>query len=250
MGLLDGKVAIVTGAGGGFGKGIAEAFVAEGASVVVADIDGAAARAVATRLGPGASPFTCDVSIRRDVDALVAHAVGGFGPPAIVVNNAGVTHTNQSMLTVDEATFDRVFAVNVKAIYHMAQAVVPILRERRRGVILNVGSTAALRPRPGLVWYNASKAAVSNISKTMALELAPDGIRVNAICPVLGETGLFKQFVGPDDTPDRRARLLATIPLGRFSQPRDVAAAAVFLASDAAEFLTGIELPVDGGRSI
>jgi len=250
MGLLEQKIAIVTGAGGGFGKGIAEAYVREGARVVVADIDAAAAAAVATALGVAASAFTCDVARRQDVDALVAHTVATFGIPDIVVNNAGITHTNQPMLNVDEALFDRILAVNVKSIFHMTHAVLPLMRQQKRGVILNVGSTAGIRPRPGLVWYNASKAAVNNISKGMAVELGPEGIRVNAICPVLGETGLFTQFMGVPDTAENRARFLSSIPLGRFSQPRDVAAAALFLASDAAEFFTGVELPVDGGRVV
>jgi 3-oxoacyl-[acyl-carrier protein] reductase len=247
---LADKIAIVTGAGSGFGKGIAEAYVTEGARVVIADINPESVRRVAVELGANAIAVTCDVSNGAQVQALVDACVSRFGTPDIVVNNAGITHTNGSLLAVDEATFDRIFAVNVKSIYHMAQAVVPLMRQQGHGVILNVGSTAALRPRPGLVWYNATKAAVNNISKSMALELAPDKIRVSAICPVMGETGLMAQFMGVPDTPENRAKFLATIPLGRFSTPRDVAAAAVFLASDAAEFLTGVELPVDGGRIV
>jgi 3-oxoacyl-[acyl-carrier protein] reductase len=251
MGQLSNKVAIVTGAGGGFGAGIAQAYVAEGAQVVVADINGGAARAVAEALGPAASAFTCDVSRRADIDALVAHTVATFGIPHIVVNNAGTTHRNQPMLGVDEATFDTVFAVNVKSIFHMTHAVLPLLRQRGTGgVILNIGSTAGIRPRPGLSWYNASKGAVNVLSKSMAVELGPEQIRVNAICPVMGVTGLFEQFMGAPDTPENRARFQSTIPIGRFSQPSDVAAACVFLASDAAAFLTGIEFPVDGGRTI
>jgi 3-oxoacyl-[acyl-carrier protein] reductase len=250
MGQLAGKVAIVTGAGSGFGEGIARAYVAEGARVVLADINPEAVRRVAAELGASASAFICDVSDGAQVQALVDHCVAGFGDPEIVVNNAGIAHTNTSLLAIDEATFDRVFAVNVKSVYHMARAVVPLLRRRGGGAIINIGSTAGLRPRPGLTWYNASKAAVNNISKTMAVELAPDQIRVNAICPVLGETGLMTQFMGVPDTPENRARFLSSIPLGRFSKPSDIAAAAVFLASDAAAFITGIELPVDGGRTV
>jgi 3-oxoacyl-[acyl-carrier protein] reductase len=201
-------------------------------------------------LGANAAAFTCDVADGGQIRALVAFAVTTFGSPDIVVNNAGITHRNGPLTDVDEDTFARVFAVNVKSIYHMALAVVPLLRQQGGGVILNIGSTAGIRPRPGLVWYNGSKAAVNNISKSMAVELAPDKIRVNAICPVIGETGLLTQFMGGPDTPENRARFLATIPLGRFSQPRDVAAAAVFLASDAAEFLTGMEFVVDGGRTV
>lgn len=249
MAQLAHKVAIVTGAGSGFGEGIAQAYVAEGAKVVLADINPDSVRRVADTLGANASACACDVADGAQIEALVEHCVKTFGSPDIVVNNAGITHANTSLLDVDETTFDRIFAVNVKAIYHMARVAVPLMREHGQGVILNVGSTAGIRPRPGLVWYNATKAAVNNISKSMAVELAPDKIRVNAICPVIGETGLLGQFMG-GDTPEKRAKFLATIPLGRFSQPRDVAAVAVFLASDAAEFLTGIEFPVDGGRIV
>ncbi len=247
---LANKIAIITGAGSGFGEGIALAYVAEGAKVVLADINAKSVRRVADALGASASAFACDVSNGAQIRALVDHCVATFGVPDIVVNNAGITHHNGPMTEVDEATFDRVFAVNVKSIYHMAQAVVPMMRQRGSGVILNIGSTAGIRPRPGLVWYNATKGAVNNISKSMALELAPDKIRVNAICPVMGETGLLTQFMGMADTPENRAKFVATIPLGRLSQPRDIANAAVFLASDAADFLTGMEFTVDGGRTV
>jgi 3-oxoacyl-[acyl-carrier protein] reductase len=250
MGQLDGKVAIVTGGAGGFGEGIVRLFFAEGARVLIADIEHAKAQQLAAELGPRAKAVRCDVAKGSDVSAAVKACVDAFGPPDIVVNNAGTTHRNQPMLDVDEATFDKVFAVNVKSIFHMAHAVVPLMRERKQGVILNVGSTAGLRPRPGLTWYNASKAAVNLVSKSMAAELAPDGIRVNAICPVMGATGLIEQFLGGPDTPENRARIVATIPLGRMSTPEDVANAALYLASDAARFITGVELPVDGGRTI
>lgn len=250
MNQLLNKIAIITGAGGGFGEGIAQAYVAEGANIIVADINGDAARKVASALGAQASAFTCDVSNKEQVQALVQHCVETFGIPDIVINNAGTTHKNRPMLEVDEATFDRMFAVNVKSIYHMTHAVLPLLRKKGGGVILNVGSVAGIRPRPGLSWYNTSKGAVNILSKAMAVELGPEKIRVNAICPVLGVTGLFEDFIGVPDTPESRARFLATIPLGRFAQPSDVAAAAVFLGSDAAEFFTGVEFPVDGGRTI
>lgn len=250
MGQLQGKIAIVTGAGGGFGEGIAELYIREGAKVVIADIRDDAAKAVAQRLGASASAYTCDVSQAHSVQALVDHTVKVFGVPDIVVNNAGVTHLNKPMLQVSEAEFDRVYNVNVKSIFHMAHAVVPHMRQKGGGVILNIGSTAGIRPRPGLTWYNGSKAAVNIISKSMAVELGPDKIRVNAICPVMGETGMFTQFMGMPDTPESRAKFLGSIPLGRFSQPSDVAAAALFLASPAAEFFTGVELPVDGGRTV
>ena len=250
MGQLQGKIAIVTGAAGGFGEGIARLFVAEGARVLIADLDGAKAQAVAAALGASAKAQQCDVSKGADVRAAVKACVDGFGPPDIVVNNAGTTHRNQPMLNVDEATFDRVFNVNVKSIYYMTQAVVPIMRERKQGVIINIGSTAGIRPRPGLTWYNASKGAVNLMSKSMAAELGPDNIRVNVICPVMGATGLIEQFMGVPDTPENRAKIIAGIPLGRMSTPEDVANAALYLASDAARFITGVELPVDGGRTI
>lgn len=247
---LNKKIAIVTGAGNGFGEGIAQAYVREGAKVIVADINGQAANRVAESLGAQASAFTCDVTRADQVQALVAFCVATFGIPDIVVNNAGTTHKNRPMLEVDEAMFDKVFAVNVKSIFHMAHAVVPLMRQQKHGVILNIGSVAGIRPRPGLSWYNASKGAVNVLSKSMAVELGPENIRVNAICPVMGVTGLFEDFMGLPDTPTNRAKFLGTIPLGRFAQASDVAAAAVFLASDAAEFFTGLEMPVDGGRTI
>lgn len=142
------------------------------------------------------------------------------------------------------------FTVNVKSIYHMAHAVVPLMRRRRRGVILNVGSTAGIRPRPGLTWYNASKGAVNLMSKSMAVELGPDRIGVNAICPVMGETGLLQEFIGVPDTPENRAKFIGTIPLGRLSRALDVAAAALYLAGEDAEFISGVELPVDGARTV
>ena len=251
MGQLQGKVAIVTGAGGGFGEGIAKLFIAEGAKVLIVDLDGDKAQEVASALGANARAQKCDVSKGADVRAAVKACVDAFGAPDIVVNNAGITHTNQSMLDVDEATYDRVFNVNVKSIYHMAQAVVPVMREGKKGgSIINIGSTAGIRPRPGLTWYNASKGAVNIASKSMAAELGPENIRVNAICPVMGATGLIEQFLGGKDTPENRAKVTAGIPLGRMSTPEDIAAAALYLASDAGRFITGIELPVDGGRTI
>ena len=251
MAQLQGKVAIVTGGAAGFGEGIVRSYVSEGARVVIADLAEDKGRALAAELGAERALFvSCDVAQGADVAALVRACVQRFGAPDIVVNNAGTTHPNRPMLEVDEATFDRMYAVNVKSIFHMAHAVVPLMRERRAGVILNVGSTAGIRPRPGLTWYNGSKGAVNLLSKSMAVELGPDGIRVNAICPVIGETGLLEKFMGVPDTPENRAKFVATIPLGRFSKPSDVAAAAVFLASDAANFISGVEFPVDGGRTV
>jgi 3-oxoacyl-[acyl-carrier protein] reductase len=247
---LKDQVAIVTGAASGFGAEIARQYVAEGAKVAVADINGAGARSVAESLGDKAIAVTCDVTKRADIDALVKATVDRFGKLDIVVNNAGWTHKNQPLLDVDEATFDRVYDINVKSIFHMVHAVVPMMRRARRGVILNVGSTAGIRPRPGLTWYNSSKGAVNLMSKSLAAELGQDNIRVNVICPVMGVTGLLESFMGMPDTPENRKKFVATIPLGRLSTPLDVAKAAVFLASDDAEFITGVEFPVDGGRTV
>jgi 3-oxoacyl-[acyl-carrier protein] reductase len=250
MGQLENKVAIVTGAGSGFGEGVARLYAQEGAKVVIADINVAAATRVAADIGSAALALQVDVARRDQVNDLVQACQRHFGSVDIVVNNAAITHKNQPMLDVDEAMFDRLFDVNVKSIYHMAQAVLPAMRAQGKGVILNIGSTAGIRPRPGLSWYNASKGAVNVLSKSMAVELGPENIRVNAICPVMGITGMFELFMGLPDTPENRAKFISTIPMGRFCTPADVAAAAVFLASDAAGFITGIEFPVDGGRTV
>ena len=247
---LNNQVAIVTGAASGFGAEIARQYIHEGAKVALADINEAGAKALAAELGANALAVRCDVTQRADIDALVARTVQQFGTLDIVVNNAGWTHNNQPLLGVDEATFDKVFNINVKSIFHMTHAVVPIFRAKKHGVILNIGSTAGIRPRPGLTWYNASKGAVNLMSKSMAVELAPDNIRVNAICPVMGATGLLEAFMGMPDTPENRKKFIATIPMGRLSTPKDIAKAAVFLASSDAEFITGVEFPVDGGRTV
>ncbi len=246
---LQGKVALVTGAGGGFGEGIARLFAAEGAKVVCADMRAEAASAVAGSLGGAAVAVTGDVSRGLDVQAMVDAAVSSFGGLDIVVNNAGTTHRNRPMLEVGADEFDRVYAVNVKSIYWMAQAAVPVLRrEGRGGSLINVSSTAGIRPRPGLVWYNGSKGAVNTITQCMATELASDNIRVNSVCPVIGATNLLTEFMGVADTPENRARFLASIPLGRMSTPADIANACLWLAEDASSFITGVLLPVDGGR--
>jgi 3-oxoacyl-[acyl-carrier protein] reductase len=250
MNALKDKIAIVTGAGSGFGAAIARAYVEQGAKVVLADLREDAARTVASDLGPQATAVRCDVSRFDDVQAMVQHCMDKFGTPQVLVNNAGTTHRNQSMLEVDEDSFDRVFAVNVKSIFHTTRAIVPLMRAKKEGVILNVGSVGGIRPRPGLTWYNSSKGAVRVMTKSMAVELAGDGIRVNLIAPVMAATGLLQDFMGVADTPENRARFISTIPLGRMCTPEDVANVAVFLASDASRFLTGIEMPVDGGRSI
>ena len=246
---LQGKTALVTGAAQGFGYGIAETFVREGAKVAVLDIDGAKAEAAASQIGDQAFAVPCDVAKADSVDSAVAEILRQVGRLDIVVNTAGVTHRNQPMLDVSAEEFDRVFAVNVKAIDLMAKAVVPHFREHGGGVILNIGSTAGVRPRPGLTWYNGSKGAANLLSQSMAVELAPDRIRVNALAPVAGETPLLASFMG-EDTPERRKAFTSTIPWGRFSTPQDIANAALFLCSDEAEMITGSVLAVDGGRCI
>jgi 3-oxoacyl-[acyl-carrier protein] reductase len=246
---LEGKVAIVTGAGSGFGEGIARRFAAEGAQVVIADIAEENGRRVAREIGYAAVFVRADVTQGDDVKAMVQAATDRFGRLDILVNNAGYSHRNQPMLSVDEATFDRIFAVNVKSIYFAAMHAVPVLRAGGGGVILNIASTAGVRPRPGLTWYNASKGAAITLTRSMAVELAPDKIRVCALNPVAGETPMLATFLG-EDTPERRAQFLATIPLGRFSTPTDVANAACFLCSDEASMITGVALEIDGGRCV
>jgi 3-oxoacyl-[acyl-carrier protein] reductase len=247
---LEGKVAIVTGAASGFGRAIAERFVLEGAKLVMADINGEGVSEVASGYGDNALAVTCDVSQKADVDALVRAAAEAFGGVDIMVNNAGITHDNQPLLDVTEAEFDRIYAVNVKSIYLTTLAVVPRMEKRGGGVIINTASTAGVRPRPGLTWYNGSKGAVITLTKSMAVELAPKKIRVNAINPVMGETGLLTKFMGQPDTPENRAKFMSTIPLGRLSRPHDIANAALFLADPASSFVTGVALDVDGGRSV
>ncbi|MSQ59689.1 MAG: SDR family oxidoreductase [Betaproteobacteria bacterium] len=247
---LKDQVAIVTGAASGFGAEISRRYIAEGAKVMLSDINEKGAQELAATLGSNAAAVRCDVSKKADIENLVAATVKGFGTLDIVVNNAGYTHKNQSMLTVDEETFDRMMAINVKSIYLMTLATVPIMRAKRRGNIINIGSVAGMRPRPGLVWYSASKAAVNLMSKAMAVELGPDNIRVNAIAPVMSPTGLIESFMGMPDTPENRKKFLGNIPLGRLATPTDIAKAAVYLASDDSDFITGVEFPVDGGRAV
>ncbi len=247
---LAGKVAIVTGAASGFGRAIAERFALEGASVVAADINGQGVREFAGGFGNKIIPVQGDVSQKADVDAMVRTATEAFSGLDIVVNNAGITHRNQPLLEVGEAEFDRIYAVNVKSIYLSTIAAVPKMEKRGGGVIINIASTAGIRPRPGLTWYNGSKGAVITLTKSMAAELAPKNIRVNAINPVMGETGMLTQFMGSPDTPENRAKFLTGIPLGRLSRPHDIANAAIFLADPASAFITGVALEVDGGRCI
>ncbi len=246
---LEGKTAIVTGGASGFGAGIVQTFLAEGARVMIADINGDAAQDLAAQLGPAAMAQQVDVSDGASVQAMADAAQAAFGQLDILVNNAGVTHMPTPLEDVSEEDFDHVFNVNMKSVYLTARAFVPAMKARGTGAILNVASTAGLSPRPNLNWYNASKGWMITATKTMAVELAPSGVRVNAICPVAGETPLLKSFMG-EDTPEIRAKFLSTIPLGRFSTPQDMANAALFLCSDEASMITGTALEVDGGRCI
>ncbi len=246
---LKGKVAVVTGGGSGFGEGIVARFIVEGCRVVVADRYEINGNRVA-QAHDGAVFQRADVSDSADVAAMVARAEDEFGGLDILVNNAGIAQRNRPMLDVDEAEFDRLFDVNVKSIYLGAIHGVPALKRRGGGVIINTASTAAVRPRPGLTWYNGTKGAVVTLTKSMAVELAPDAIRVNAVNPVIGATGLTAEFMGGEDTPEIREKFIAGIPLGRMSTAEDIAAAVMFLASDDAQFITGVCLEVDGGRCI
>lgn len=247
---LSGLVAIVTGGASGFGRGIADTFAREGAKVAIVDINEAGARAVASSIGPDAIGIRADVTIRADVEAMVAETEQAFGRVDILVNNAGFTHRNQSLLTVTEDEFDRIYAVNVKAIYLSTLAVTPVFERAGGGVIINTASTAGVRPRPGLTWYNGSKGAAITLTRSMAAELAPRKIRVNAINPVIGETGMLEHFMGMPDTPENRAKFVSTIPLGRMSKPSDIANAALFLAEPSSAFITGVCIEVDGGRCV
>jgi 3-oxoacyl-[acyl-carrier protein] reductase len=252
---LQDKVALVTGGGSGFGAGIVRKFAAEGARVLVADRDEAAAQRVAAEVGAAAQAFRADVAVAADVRAMVDAAEARFGALDLLVNNAGVTHLPQPTESVSEQDFDRIVAVNMKAIYLAVREVVPRLKARApgangiRGVILNMASTAGVSPRPRLSWYNASKGWVITATRALAVELAPFGIRVVALNPVAGETPLLKSFMG-EDTPEMRAKFLATIPIGRFSRPDDLGNAAAFLCSDEASMITGVAMEVDGGRCI
>ena len=250
---LAGKTAIVTGAASGFGEGIARLFASEGCKVLVTDVNEAGCEQVATSIkdeGGKASAKYCDVTSGDNWSEAVAASLSGLGGLDIVVNNAGVPQTNQPMLDVDEETFDTIFDINVKSIYHSAIHTVPALREAGGGSIINTASTAALRPRPGLTWYNGSKGAVVTFTKSMAVELAPDNIRVNALCPVAGDTPMLGAFLGGEVTNEMYAQFVSTVPLGRLSTPLDIAKAALFFASPDAEFITGVCMEVDGGRCI
>lgn len=246
---LNGKTAVVTGAASGFGEGIARKFVAEGAKVMIADLNFDGAQSLADELGPQTIACGTNVAVDADVNSMIATAKDIFGRIDILVNNAGTTHLPAPMEEVREEDFDKVFAVNCKSVYLTSKHCVPVFKAQGSGVILNVASTAGVSPRPRLNWYNASKGWMNNATKGMAVELAPEGIRVNAINPVAGETPLLKTFMG-EDTPEVRAKFLSTIPLGRFSTPEDMGNAACYLCSDEASMVTGVCMEVDGGRCI
>jgi len=247
---LKDKICLITGAASGFGEGMAHKFTDEGARVAVVDMNGDGAGKVASDIGRGAIAVTCDVTSGEEVEAAVARVAEEFGRIDVVVNNAGWSNKNAPLMETDEATMRKLYDVNVMSIFHMTKSIVPRWRDGSGGVMVNIGSTAGIRPRPGLTWYNSSKGAANLMTKSLAVELAPDGIRVCGIAPVIGVTALLENFMGLPDTPENRAKFLATIPLGRMSEPRDVANAAAFLASDEAAFLTGVVLEVDGGRTV
>ena len=246
---LTGKTAIVTGGASGFGAGIVRRFVAEGARVAIVDVNRPAAEALASELGEAARAIVADVSRDADMARLAAEAVEALGAIDILVNNAGVGHGPCRLEALGEDEFDRIAAINMKSVYLTARHFVPAMRERKAGAILNIASTGGVSPRPNLTWYNASKGWMIAATRAMAIELAPSGVRVNAINPVAGDTPLLATFMG-GDTPERRARIVSTIPLGRLSTPDDIGAAAAFLCSDDAALITGVAMEVDGGRCL
>ncbi|MEL7048699.1 MAG: glucose 1-dehydrogenase [Pseudomonadota bacterium] len=247
---LSDLTAIVTGGASGFGRGICEAYIAEGANVVIADLDEAKGTDTASQLGENAVFVKTDVTVSADIDRMATVAIEAFGGVDIMVNNAGYTHPNKPVLDVTEGEFDRIYDVNVKALFLTTKAIVPIMEKRGGGVIITTASTAGVRPRPGLTWYNGSKGAAITLTKSLAAELAPLNIRVNAINPVIGETGMLEQFMGQPDTPENREKFVKTIPLGRMSRPADIANAAVFFADPQSAFVTGVAMEVDGGRCV
>lgn len=246
---LQDKVAIITGAGSGFGSGMARRFAAEGAKVVLADVNVKHVEDELAEIGKSGLAVQADVSRKDDMERVARAAFEAFGSIDIMINNAGFTHRNMPLTEVTEDNFDLIAAVNMKALYYSTQIVVPIMEHQGSGVIINTASATALRPRKGLVWYSASKGWIISATKAMALELAEKNIRVNCICPAESEGEALKLFL-EEDTPEARAALKASIPLDRFSTPDDVAEAALWLASDAASMVTGAALNIDGGYSI
>jgi 3-oxoacyl-[acyl-carrier protein] reductase len=246
---LAGKRAIVTGAASGFGAGIARRFIAEGARVAVADLNFEAAQGLCAELGVSALPVACDVSQAEPVAALFAAVDAAFGGLDVLVNNAGMGTLPAPLEAMDEAAFDRMMGVNVRAIFLASRLAATRFKAQGAGVILNIASTGGVSPRPNLVWYNASKGWAIAATRAMAAELAPFGVRVNAINPVAGDTPMLATFMG-GESPEARARFLSTIPMGRFSTPEDIAAAAVYLCSDEAGLVTGVAMEVDGGRCL
>ena len=251
---LQNKSIIVTGSGNGIGEGMAMRLAAEGAQVTVNDINvamGEQVVAAIVKAGGTASFFAADVTKSGEVKALVAAAVARYGKLDVMVNNAGWTHRNQSALDVSEDDFDKCYAINVKSIYLSTIHAVPHFKTRGSGSFINIASTAGVRPRPGLTWYNGSKGAVITTSKSLAAELGPDNIRVNCINPVFNpDTGLSAEFAGGPLDEARKAKFRASIPLGRFSTALDVANAALYLASDEADFISGVCIEVDGARCV
>jgi len=254
---LKGKRAIVTGGASGFGEGIVRKFAEQGASVLIADLNGEAGQALAEQLSdaPGndlnctIKAITTNVADDQSMQQMKEAAIEQLGGIDILVNNAGTTHLPALMEEVTTSDFDKVLNVNCKSVYLAAKHIVPVFKKQGHGTILNIASTAAVSPRPKLSWYNASKGWMNTATQSMAIELAPHGIRVNALNPVAGETPLLKMFMG-EDTPEVRAKFLATIPLGRFSTPSDMGNAACYLCSDEASMVTGVCMEVDGGRCI
>ena len=246
---LENKTAIVTGAASGLGKAIVEKFLAEGSRVVIVDVNESAARDLSATLGAKTLAVKTDVGDTSSVENLKKVVFENFDSVDVVVNNAGVTHLPTPLDEVTEADFDRVFRINCKSVYLMAKAFVPHMKKQGSGSILNIASTAGVSPRPNLNWYNSSKGWMNTATRTMAVELAPFGVRVNAVNPVASETPLLASFLG-EDTPEMRQKFLSTIPLGRFAQPEDIANAACYLCSEEASMVTGVCMQVDGGRCI
>ncbi len=246
---LKNKIALITGAASGFGKGMAIRFAKEGAKLILVDKNKAALNELASEIKSEKLAICADIGKKSEIKRMIKEGMDKFSTLDILVNNAAVTHENMALENVSEDDFEQIYQVNMKAIFHTCQLVVPIMKKQGFGTILSTASTAGLRPRPGLVWYNASKAWLINVTKTMALELAPFNIRVNCLCPVAGDTPMLAQFMGGDNE-EIRAKFKSVIPLGRFSTPRDIANGALYLCSDEADFITGVALEIDGGRTI